>query len=241
MKAKLWYNELGFSENPFTIKPAKFSKEIFGHKFTIEDIISRIKESKAILITGEYGTGKTSIVKKIISEFRGKLRIAYYNCNRSYKTIDFDRILRVAGGFFHWLFRIRKKGILLILDEAQDLNKKDMDKVAEYYEKGFFKSVVLATKGNDIQLTDSLKKLVEGNMFNITGINASDAVRIARNRIGSTKFISDKLIVEIFLRNKNPRKFLKNCEEVFRAAFDQGSRSVQKRHVEEVLGQQAKR
>jgi len=236
MKAKLWYNDLGFSENPLTIKPAKFSTEIFGHKFTIDDITEKVHDSNVILVTGEYGTGKTSIVKKIISEFRGKLRIAYYNCNRSYKTIDFDRILRMAGGFFHWLFRIRKKGILLILDEAQDLNKKDMEKVAEYYEKGFFKSVVLATKGNDIQLTDSLKKLVEGNTFRITNINASDAVRLVRDRVGNTKFISDKLLVEIFQRNKNPRKFLKNCEEVFRAAFSQGSKSVQKRHVEEVLG-----
>ncbi|MCK4521445.1 MAG: AAA family ATPase, partial [Nanoarchaeota archaeon] len=157
MKKTVWYHELGFFNNPFSIKPAALHNEIMGHNQTINEINRKIAELNIIFISGDYGTGKTTVLKKIIDEFKGRKRVffkernvIYYNCNQSDKSIDFDKLLINAGSFFTRLFRIKKKKMIILLDEAQDMNKKDIEQVKKYYNSGFFKSVIFVSKKDNI-------------------------------------------------------------------------------------------
>jgi nucleoside-triphosphatase THEP1 len=189
-----------------------------------------------VFVCGEYGAGKTSMLKKIINEFRGRRRVIYYNCNQKTASIDFDRLLINAGGFFSRLFRVRKKNMILLLDESSDMNMKDIEMLKQYYQDGFLKSVVFVSKVEDIKLIREIDSLVGKNKYMIRSIDKDDAVKLIRKRIGDLKFVSDEKIAKIFSRNRNPRAFLMNCEDVCRYAFERGASKVSDEHIETVLG-----
>ena len=239
MKKLTWYHELGFFNNPFSVKPTVFHNEIIGHHQTMAEITKEIMNSGIILISGEYGTGKTTSLKRIIFKFRsGRLegkKVIYYNCNQSEKSIDFDKLLINAGGFFRKLFRIRKKNMIILLDEAQDMNKKDMEQVEKYYDTGFLKSVVFVSKNKNLKFSEGLKEKNNINKFELSNMDNEEAIEMIRKRIGKLQFISDEIIVKIFNVNKNSRAFLKNCEDVCKYTFDNGNRIVEEEYIKKAL------
>ncbi|MCW8965382.1 MAG: ATP-binding protein [Candidatus Pacearchaeota archaeon] len=236
---KTWYNELGFFSNPFSIKPSSFNNELFGNSSEVSKIIEKMQENGMILISGEFGVGKTSVLKKLIAEFKGNFfkgkKVIYYNCNQSNKSIDYDKLLINAGGFFTRLFRIRKKNMILFLDEMQDMNKKDFKKLKEYYYDSFFKTVVLVSKYDDLELGEELESLIADDKFQLGNMTKTQAIEMIRNRVGNLKFLSDDIIIKIFNTNKNARTFLKNCEDVCRASFEAGEEEVSLTKVKEIL------
>ena len=233
MEKQTWYNELGFEKNPFSIKPTAI-EEIIGNQKKVRDLTEKIRDSNIILIYGEYGAGKTTILKSIIKEFKGKRKVIYYNCNQNDRSVDFDKLLTNVG-LFRRIFRIKKKNMILFLDESQDLNLKDMERIKDYFYKDFFKSVVLVSKQEDLKLTDELNALIGDNKFKINSLNRDDAIKIVRKRIDDKMFISDNNIARIFAKNKNPRGFLKNCEDVCKYAFEKGKQAVSEEDIREVL------
>jgi len=237
---KIWYYELGFINNPFSIKPAAFHNELFGNTSVIDRVIKKLEERKIVFISGEFGSGKTTVLKRIIGEFRGKdfgvKKIIYYNCNQSEASIDYDKLLVNASGFFGRLFGIRKKGMMILLDEMQDMNKQDLEKVKQYYDDGFFRSVVFVAKSDDVKLPKDLAEEIDENKFVLGDMGKKDAVLMIRKRIEDLKFLSDDMILKIFKKDENSRSFLKNCEDVCRVAFESDADAVDKTHVETVLG-----
>ena len=165
----------------------------------------------------------------------GKKQVIYYNCNQSEKSIDFDELLTDMN-WWRRLFGIRKKNMIILLDEVQDMNKKDIEQVKKYHEEGFFKSVILVSKKEDMELTKELEEIIVENKFELGNIDKTDAVKMIRRRIGKLKFISDKNIIRIFNKNTNPRVFLRNCEDVCRYAFENDSNEATEEHIKEVLG-----
>ena len=231
MKKLTWYHELGFFDNPFSIKPAAFHNQLMGYEQTSKDINKRVAQSNFVMISGEYGTGKTTILKKIIGEFGGRKDVIYYNCNQSENSIDFDGLLANVS-WWRRLLGIRKKNMIILLDEAQDMNKKDLQEVKNYYDGGFFKSVIFVSRKEDIKLTEELEDLISKNNFKLGNIDKTEAVRMARKRIGNLKFISDQSIIKIFNKDNNPRAFLTNCVDACRLAFESGSKEVTDEHIQ---------
>ncbi len=240
MNKVIWYQELGFFNNPFSIKPAAFHNELFGNSSVVSRIIKKIEEPGIVFISGDFGVGKTTVLKRIIGKFRGgdfgAKKIIYYNCNQSEMSIDCDRLLVNAGGFFGRLFGIKRKGMMLLLDEMQDMNKADLERVEQYYDDGFFRTVVFVSKDDSMKLTEELKNEIGGAKFKLGNMSDGEAVKMIRERIGDLKFIGDDIILKIFAKDKNSRSFLKNCEDVARVAFDAGADEVGVEHVDKVLG-----
>ena len=235
MKTKTWYQNLGFYSNPFSIKPAAFHDELFGYEDMLSKIESKLKAGSVIFLSGQYGSGKTTILKRVINRFKKKKKIIYYSCNQSNKTVDIDRLL-YSRTFLRRLFHARQKNAILLLDEVQDINKKDSDKLCEYFDKGFFKSILLTSmRPNDVKFTDCLKELAKENIFKIGKLNKKQAIELVRKRIGNIEFLKDEIIEKIFSLNSNPRAFLKNCEELCRYAFEMEAGEVTEKHIKEVL------
>jgi predicted AAA+ superfamily ATPase len=236
MKKEAWYNHLGFYNNPFSIKPSAFNDELEGDNDNVVEINIKIMKSEFVLIYGPYGSGKTSILKKIINEFKGRKQLIYYNCNQSEAPINYDKLLIKSGGFLRRLFRIRKKNMILLLDEASLLNKRDLNLIKKYHQDKFFKSVVFVSKLEDIRFLKEITSLVGKNTFRINELKKEEAISLIRKRIGYLDFLTDSIIEYIFSKDKNPRMFLKNCEDVARYAFEQKAEQATKAHVQKVLG-----
>jgi|APHM01.1.fsa_nt_gi ATPase family associated with various cellular activities (AAA). len=213
---KTWYHEMGFYKNPLSTKPAAFHDDVLGYEEKYKEIKSKISQDSIVGFFGAYGTGKSTVLKKIIRDFGGRKNVIYYSCSKSDNPIDFDRLIRRAGNILQRLFRIRKKGLIILLDEAELIGKRDIDNLMDM--KDHFKSIVFVGKEPTIRV----KELLDYE-FDFSSISPEKAVELIRSRIGNLDIISDDTIKNIFQKDKNPRRFIKNCENAIKEAYNKGS------------------
>jgi len=137
----------GFNRKPFEITPDPgffFFSE--NHKEALSHLKYAIREGKGFsVITGEVGTGKTTLVHMILSTLDRNVRIANI-FNPLMEPEDFldyvcvDLGIRKEGGgtrgqnitlLYHFLLECfeRKDRVFLIIDEAQNLDKKLLEEV----------------------------------------------------------------------------------------------------------------
>ena len=231
-----WYRQLGFYHNPFSIKPLSYHNEIYG--YDLDSIQKKIAEGNVLFLEGEYGRGKTSILKKIINQFGGRRNLIYYSCNRLEGQLDLDQLLKGAGSFLRRLIGNNSKDAIFLLDEVQDLSVEDGERIARLYNDKQIKSIILVSHDyQDVKFGKELSALIEGNVIRLNEISDQEAIRIVRGRIGNIRLLSEATITDIFdISQRNPRQLLKNCEKVCRYAVEQGARIVGAEHVRKVLG-----
>jgi hypothetical protein len=232
----VWYRELGFSSNPFSIKPGVFSTEIVG--YDLSEIIKKIDEARVLFIEGEYGFGKTSILKHIIGKFGGRKKVAYYNCNRADETIDTHGILRGSKGLLARLLGGMPADLILLLDEVERISQNDQKDLLKYYKEGNIKSIVFFGPDFDkVSFSIDLRKLMVNNVIKLTELTDNEAVQLVRERIGGLKLLDDRIIKLVFRHSSNnPRLLLENMEDVVKYAVDNNEEQVTEDHLKEVLG-----
>lgn len=235
MAEKIWYRELGYYNNPFSLKPAAFTDAIFGYESMVNDIVTNIHASGLIFIEGNYGEGKTTILKRLINEFGGHGKVIYFSCNRIEQRLNVKKLLNDRYGFLGSLMDLQPKNMILLLDEAQVLDDKDYEKLMRYYESGNFLSVVFVGKQYDpTALPERLRRLIK--VIRLEKLSNEEAVKLVRKRIGAMALLQDEVISYIFdVSDKNPRTMLKNCEEVCKTAFERGESKVTKEMVDKFL------
>lgn len=236
MMTNLWYRDLGFRNNPFSIKPAALHDEVIA--YDLEEIYDKVEYGDVLFVEGPYGMGKSTILKNVINEFGGDRRIVYYSANRDDGDTNFKKVIKGNRGFFGKLFNLSPKDIVLLVDESEHLSPPDFDALKELYEDGILKSIIFVAASYDhVKMNDFFADLVKDNVISLTELDPDEAVALVRSRIGDSKFVSDEIIKKIYTHsNKNPRTLLKNCEEVCRYAYDFGDEEVLEEHIEEVLG-----
>ena len=128
----------GFSEDPFNLTPdPRFLFLAIGHYETLSSMISGIKERKGItMISGEVGTGKTTLIYALLKELSEKIKTAFV----FYTKISFQDLLKhilrdlevsvpnenlttLLVSFRKYLKerKVRDETVAIIIDEAQHL------------------------------------------------------------------------------------------------------------------------
>jgi predicted AAA+ superfamily ATPase len=227
---------MGFDENPFSTKPAAQNDYLFGVEEDVKKIIGLIKDGQCCFIAGEYGSGKTTCLKKIINEFKEQGKLIYYSFSVANKTLDIDNLLVGRSGFMKKMLGIRSKRVILLLDEVGDMNLKDAKQVKNYYYDNFFSSVVFVGKELNNKIPQEVKDLVNENVFHFKGLSDKDAIRLVKGRLGGLKMISEEMVHKINLKSNNPRDLLKNLEDVFRYTIEHDIENVNEDSIKAVLG-----
>ena len=233
--SEVWYQKLGFYNNPFSIKPAAFYDETIG--YNLDDLFKLINNGELVFIEGEYGSGKTTILKHVIKRFGGKGKVVYYSYNVTERGMDMKGLLSGGQGFFSRVLKKMPNDMILLLDETLKMNKRDCANILGYKKAGNFKSVVFV--GPDFKeagLSDELAARVRQNRIKLRKLKASDAVLLVRRRIGNLPLISDSMIRMIYrFVGRNPRRLLEACEDVCRFAVERGDSKVRKAHITAVV------
>lgn len=233
MKIETWYNRIGFYNNPFSIKPAAFSDELFGFKEKVDKLAKDIEQGDFYLITGAYGNGKTTMLKKIVNSLKGK-RAIYYNYIKNQKEIDFESLL-TGMSLFRKVLGMKRGSNILLLDEAADISKEDLEKIKELSEQGYLKSVIFVSPEKDTNMAAEIKEKIGNNKIDLGNINKKDATELVRKRIGELKLLPDKMIAKIFKIDKNPRNFLRNCEDVCKYAVENNVKKINGQIIKKAL------
>lgn len=229
MSKTIWYEELGYVYNPFTIKPGFFDDEVVGYDKDIEGLIKKLNTHVMIFLEGEYGQGKTTILKYLINEFSGKNKVIYISRNRNDRAMNYAQLLKGASKGLGKLFGKKAKDTILIVDETAKINAQDCAQIEEYFDLGNFKSVLFIDKSmTDSRLSDSIKKMIGKNVVELSTIAPKDAVELVRSRLdGNDELITDEQIKKVFEKSKkNTRSFLLNMEDVCRNAIEAGRKKV---------------
>jgi hypothetical protein len=238
---ELWYRQLGFYNNPFSIKPAAFHDNLFGYDSAISEVVRRIKDGGVIFVEGEYGAGKSTLLKKIIHAYGGKKEVVYYSFNVADQKINIPELIEGRKkGFWSGLFFSGDDGnLILLLDEAQDMTKEDSEEVMKALEEKKFKTIVIVTKDTKkMNFGDGMKKAIgKDNIIKLNKLSEDAAIKLIRKRVGDTKLLSDQMIKLLLKKSDyNPRHLLKNAEEVCKYAVENIEDVVKEEHVKKVLG-----
>lgn len=227
----VWFRELGFHSNPFSIKPAAFTDDVLGFDSVVDEISYGILNGKVVLLDGDYGNGKSTILKRLLNDFGGKKEVIYYSCNRKEGALDVKALLNGRYGFVGELFDIKPKDMILLLDEAQELVQKDYERIYPYYQEGYLKSVVLV--GKDIKKENVTGGMKSGVTEVLIGqLNEDLAVKIIRKRIGDLPLLPDLVVRKIYQKSgDNVRVLLKTCEDVCKSAVESGRRKVNEEYL----------
>jgi len=233
-----WYNQLGFYNNPFMIKPAAYHDRILGSNGLVDEVIDKIRSGNVLFIDGDYGSGKTTILKRVIHEFGGKKRVVYYSCNRSENGLDVQRLAKGGRSFLQKIFGVQPNNMILLLDEVQDISRSDSEALYKSFDDKTFKSIVFVGKDfKKVELNNELKNLIGSNVIRMKSLNDDTAVEFIRARIGNLRIIPDSVIKLINKKaDGNPRRLLKSCEEVCKYAVENFEDEVTEEIVKKALG-----
>ncbi len=222
----VWFKELGFNNNPFSIKPAAFHDQVVGFDKIVDEISYGILNNKLLIVDGDYGNGKSSILKRLLNDFGGKKQVIYYSCNRMDSRLNVKMLLNGRYGFVGKLFDIKPKEIIMLLDEAQELTAKDYERLYSYYQEGYIKAIVLVGKGiKKNEIVSSFKAHIEE--VSMHKMNEELALQVIKRRVGELPLLPDPIVRKIYQRSdNNVRLMLKICEEVCKKAIESGRKRV---------------
>lgn len=91
-RATMYTSYFGFREEPFNITPdPRFFYANPGHEEAYASIIYGIRQRKGyISLIGEAGTGKTTLLRRVVGDLEKTIRVAFYYYNT---TLTFDEFL----------------------------------------------------------------------------------------------------------------------------------------------------
>lgn len=229
---ELWYKQLGFHNNPFSIKPGAFHNEIIGHD--IDAILDKIEEGTMLFVKAPFGFGKSTILKHIVGRFGGKKRVIFTSAAFD-NDIDYEVLLR-GSSFIGKMAKKLPKGKILLIDEAQDLKKSSARALSSYYTDGNIKTVVFfGVRYTKSKYPPEINSAIGEDVVELNNLTPEQAVILIRKRIGNIDIISDEHIKKAYeLANANPRRVLEICEELCRRALLKGLSSVDKSVVDEL-------
>jgi general secretion pathway protein A len=141
------YNDFfGFREQPFNVTP---DPRVFyaspSYQKIYNGLVHSIQEGKGLsVMTGDVGTGKTTILRRLMREFEGSVRFAYF----TYTTLPFDDLLNFLcddlgipfypGGQLQTLKALHEyllsrhaqgQSAALLIDEAQNLQDAVLEEI----------------------------------------------------------------------------------------------------------------
>ena len=134
----MYTSYFGFDEKPFNVTPdPRFFFTNPGYQEAYANLLYGIRERKGfLLLTGEVGTGKTTILQRLMEELESTVRfVFFYNTNLSFEELltftcqelglpvkEGDRLEKI-GALNEFLLNQLRNGstTVLFIDEAQNL------------------------------------------------------------------------------------------------------------------------
>jgi hypothetical protein len=220
----IWFREFGFDKNPFTIKPAAFDFELVG--VNVKNVLSGINDGKILFVEAPLGHGKTTLLKNIVHKFGGKRKVIYIHSVPSEK-VDVKDLLK-RSSIANYITGSIPTGMILVVDEAQNLTQEDSAEIMEFYKNGNLKAVIFFGTNYSVQsFNKELTQVMNGNVVKLTKPTSEQAIGLVRNRIGNIPLLPNNIISSAYKSaNGSPRRLLQICEDLCRKAVENGKLSV---------------
>ncbi|MBM3199486.1 AAA family ATPase, partial [Candidatus Woesearchaeota archaeon] len=231
-----WYEELDYEENPFKDNQ---DTELLGYQELLDEVIYRLESGGMVCVEGKSGAGKTAVLNTLFKRFKGTGKLIYLNGQQLSNGLNIEKVLNKKGSILNMVLGKKPKNMVLLLDEVQDLSKKNCERIKYYYDNNYIKSVVFTSSDfKKASFTESLKDRLSKTL-KLRDITEDEAVDVVHSRLGSDEIMPEEVIREVFnISQKNMKTFLKNCERLCAFLVENNGKIVHKEHITKVLGQE---
>ncbi len=236
----LWYDELDYDDNPLTTDPRRSAKFLVGLDLIQDDLLYRVAASNMIFLEGKEGRGKSTLLWSVVRAFRGRKRVIFVDCSKLKKDLNVEKLLTRRSGIRGTLFKTKPKGMILLLDNVQDLSKRNSERIKYYFDQDYLRSVVFAAESlQKANLSTSINQRIGKRHIKLPDISAFEAVEIINRRMGDENILSsedDALVTKIFsLSGGHVGVFLRYCERVAEHAVKNGMKPIKVSQLPKIL------
>lgn len=220
----VWYERFGYERNPFELSPFKSEYTLINHIHLMNDLQHLLKSGRMFVLFGSSGSGKTMFLKQIVEKYPTS---KYIDASKVKKETNIENLIKGKSKLFGLIKSKPKKGLLLI-DNAENLSERNLERIKYYFDQDHLQSVVFATVDPQlIKMSQSVRDRIMDQIITIPPMNQFEAVRIVRERFNDHFFLSDEVILKIFkLANNNMKQTLLYCNEVCSFVVKEGRGEV---------------
>ncbi len=224
-----WYQKLGYKKNPFSVDPKDNHDKLVNMDALVEEALYRVESGSMLVFEGKPGTGKTTLLMIAAKKFGGKKNVAYVDCKILDKNLNITHVLQDRYGLMGRLFNKKPKDMILLLDNVQNLSKKNTERLKYYFDQNYLKSIVFTTERyTRSNFSESLMDRIGKRVVSIPEMEDYDAIEMIRKRIGEDDVFNEQLIKKLFKESAgSPKMLLENCQKVAESAAKKGRKRVQ--------------
>jgi len=229
-----WFNKIGFKANPLEYDPIISKVEPIGLDNEIKELLYRVKSGSIVLIEGPEGSGKTTLLNAVIDKFKGNRKIIYVDSGTISKQLNITELLKGYSGFFkRKMLNKKPKKMILLLDNVQEMTKRNCERIKFYFDQDYFLSVVFTTGNYDeVEFSESLIDRIVDTVT-LEPVDADKAVKIVQSRL-KKKVLPEQVIRALWVRSGSMDKFIRSCEALASLVVDEGRETAEIKDIERV-------
>lgn len=228
-----WYEKYDFGEDPFAR-----NERVYGLDKVLDELVYRVESGSMAFVEGKEGAGKSAVLKQLIKRFGGKGKIIYFDCGQIEKKVNIEKLMTGKYGFFGRVFGIKPGDMILLLDNANFLSRKNCERIKNYFDNNYIRSVVFTgVSYTKARFSKSLRDRIGGRVVKLKQLSPEQALQLVNERAPGIELLGGDSIKKIYkLSSNNPKKFLENLGLVCEKAVGEGSDRVEEKHIKEVFG-----
>ena len=260
----MYLDFFGFNKNPFQMTPDNeflYMSQQHARALVYMDYAAW-KPGGFVVITGEIGSGKTTLVKWLLKNFSGKANCFHVAFTNLSGNDLFHYLLRQVNiipkkedkisliyTFQEYLRKLGKSGkpSVLIIDEAQNLTKDQLEDIrmlaALEGPDGPLLRITLLAQPEFLYMINSSEQFKQRVKlhYNLKGLSREDVkkyieYRLAKSGLKENNLFDDVLIDQVFKYSKGiPRLINKICDALLMCAYAEEKKQPNVEDIEGIL------
>ncbi len=226
-----WFEKRDFFENPFSTEP---TTELTGLNEVSEELQYRVASGSMVFLEGSEGSGKTSLLKFLVQKFGGFGKVMYVDLKNKDKGFDIKALMQNRYGFLGKLFGATLKDMILLLDNVNQISKRNAGVIKYYFDHGYIKSVVFSGESyKDADIPRGVRERIGSRVVRIKRLTSDEALQLFRSRIDD-KLLSDAFVKKLYKKSGSTKDFLKKCDKLYDYITSNGIKNVTEKTLEMV-------
>lgn len=229
-----WHKKFGFKNNPFEYNAMKAEDSLIDYKRELSDLLYYVEAGSIVLLEGPEASGKTRLLKEVISRFGGGGRVIYVDAARLNKRLDVEEVLLDRNEKFG-----SAKGLVLLVDNAKSMSLKGYEKLQFFFDEDDLRSIVFVSRNAaELRLPLSLKDRIGNRVVKAKTIHKDELLGLLSYRLKKNPFLSRKDLEKIYSLSPSTKEFFTNAEKVGVYMAEKGLKSCTDKVIERALKQE---